>query len=655
MRQGGKDVAVDGAALAQRRRARLCALACTAALAALASFAGPARAAIGVGVESFSFEAVDLAGDPANQAGAHANLEVSAVLEDPGEPETAKNLVIGAPTGLFLYPDAAPRCAASTFGETSCTPSTQVGLVTVRANHESDPDFLLGTAPVYMLAPGPGEFLSLGFVIPTVGFPVRVPVTVRAGSDYGLDLTISNLSQPMPLASLDLGLWAVPADPAHDSQRFPAGSPGSPPGCPEAEGTGCIGGSVAVNTPEAPLTRTPTACTGPLAARLDANSWQEPGTFSTSMSVGPGTSGCGIVAFDPIQTAGLTTTAAETETGFDLRIQTTGETNPSGISWSDTKAISIALPPGLTIDEDTANAQPACTLAQAHLGIDGPVECPVDSEVGTFTVGVLGLADPLAGTVYFGGAESPDAHRLFLIASGSGVEARRLALVGPDLDTGLETLTLADLPQFPLDDLQLSVAEEPGLFLTPAECGDYEIRGEVAPWNDPSTPFVLANQVTIDSGFEGGPCIGPPDDVVVALDPPSIAADGESVEPEVLGAAELTQTAAPVHPVDPGPVADPASPIVLPADPPPTVTFRKRPPHRTHDRTPTVRFNSSEPDSAFSCSIDRRPPRPCGSPLTLPRLAFGPHTFRVSATDPAGNVSNLASCRFVVEPARRRR
>jgi Ca2+-binding RTX toxin-like protein len=56
-----------------------------------------------------------------------------------------------------------------------------------------------------------------------------------------------------------------------------------------------------------------------------------------------------------------------------------------------------------------------------------------------------------------------------------------------------------------------------------------------------------------------------------------------------------------------------------------------------HRRRVVFRFASSERGSSFSCKLDRKPYRPCASPRAY-TVARGPHTFRVAATDPAGNV-----------------
>jgi len=70
----------------------------------------------------------------------------------------------------------------------------------------------------------------------------------------------------------------------------------------------------------------------------------------------------------------------------------------------------------------------------------------------------------------------------------------------------------------------------------------------------------------------------------------------------------------------------------------PQTRLKRRPPKRTHDRTPTFRFTSSEAGSTFQCKLDGKPYRRCHSPFTTRRLSLGPHVFRVRARDASGKL-----------------
>jgi hypothetical protein len=82
---------------------------------------------------------------------------------------------------------------------------------------------------------------------------------------------------------------------------------------------------------------------------------------------------------------------------------------------------------------------------------------------------------------------------------------------------------------------------------------------------------------------------------------------------------------------------------------PPQTTLKRRPPRRTHDRTPTFRFAADERGSSFECKLDGRAFKACHSPLTTRRLSLGPHVFKVRARDDSGRLdSSPASCSFRV-------
>jgi hypothetical protein len=70
----------------------------------------------------------------------------------------------------------------------------------------------------------------------------------------------------------------------------------------------------------------------------------------------------------------------------------------------------------------------------------------------------------------------------------------------------------------------------------------------------------------------------------------------------------------------------------------PQTTLKRKPPHRTHNRTPTFRFVSDEPGSTFQCKLDGKPYRSCRSPFTTKALSPGPHTFRVRAREDSGKL-----------------
>ena len=72
----------------------------------------------------------------------------------------------------------------------------------------------------------------------------------------------------------------------------------------------------------------------------------------------------------------------------------------------------------------------------------------------------------------------------------------------------------------------------------------------------------------------------------------------------------------------------------------PVVTFGAVPGDPSNNASPSITF-SSDPGSAFQCSLDGAGFAPCSTPLALTNLADGSHGLQVAATDPAGNTSGV--------------
>jgi hypothetical protein len=70
----------------------------------------------------------------------------------------------------------------------------------------------------------------------------------------------------------------------------------------------------------------------------------------------------------------------------------------------------------------------------------------------------------------------------------------------------------------------------------------------------------------------------------------------------------------------------------------PQTTLKRKPPHKTHDRTPTFRFTGDEAGSTFQCKLDSKPFRTCHSPFTTAKLRLGQHRFQVRAIDESGRL-----------------
>jgi Right handed beta helix region len=102
--------------------------------------------------------------------------------------------------------------------------------------------------------------------------------------------------------------------------------------------------------------------------------------------------------------------------------------------------------------------------------------------------------------------------------------------------------------------------------------------------------------------------------------------------------ARIHPYACPLPPPPPTPVPPPPPPPASQLDTtPPQTAITRGPGKRRHSRRATFRFTSREAGSSFRCSLDARAYVACRTPRTYKGLSYTRHTFRVYATDAAGN------------------
>jgi CSLREA domain-containing protein len=81
----------------------------------------------------------------------------------------------------------------------------------------------------------------------------------------------------------------------------------------------------------------------------------------------------------------------------------------------------------------------------------------------------------------------------------------------------------------------------------------------------------------------------------------------------------------------------------------PQTIITKAPKRKSHRTKAKFRFRSDEAGSTFKCKLDRKRFKRCSSPKIYRHLKPGKHTFKVKATDPAGNTdSSPAKKKFTV-------
>jgi hypothetical protein len=454
-------------------------------------------------IESFNTTSTD------SRAGSHPDLTTSFTLEEPGVHEAAMNVIFNAPEGVFGNINAVTNCQPAEFAQDECPPNSQVGLITVYANYEGNPEFLLGTAPLYDVSPQADQTALLQFTVPTLDIPISIPITVRTGSDYGLRFKVADISQRTPLAAANLTIWGYPASPGHTSDRFPAGSPGAPSGCPGLANASCNPIPSEASVPNHPFTDNPTHCSGEdLVTELKVETYQDPGNFTTKYSSYPEITECERETFKPLLQGLPTTNETDSAAGLDLNLSAK-QFEGFAASPSEIKSAIVTLPEGLTINPDAADGQSDCTDAQAHFGSEGPAECPDNAKIGTLSVGSPTLDGRLTGSLYFGEPKPGEQYRLFMVFDGFGMHAKLVGVAKPDPVTGQVTVYFENLPQVPFEDFDIHLfASDRGLMATPTRCTIYPLQGRFFPWNEALPDQNSLQFFSLDSGPHGSQCPG---------------------------------------------------------------------------------------------------------------------------------------------------
>jgi hypothetical protein len=432
-------------------------------------------------VSDFTAKLTDANGSPDAEAGSHPfemtmgfAFNIGALEAEGGPLVTAdpRDIEIALPPGLIGDPSAVPQCSQSSFQTVAsfknCPSDSQVGTLRL---------FFYGSttaeqeAPIYNVAPPPGEPAELGFSVSSF---VHIPMFlhVRSNGDYGLTAQAMEISEADPIQAAIFTLWGVPADPSHDKSRR---------GLPNCNGEGCPSG-----VSPTPFLRLPTACHGgPLPVAIATDSWQSPESppqSSPSRDPLPPLTDCEHLSFSPSINVQPETTQADGPSGYTIDVHVPQNRDPSGRGTADLKSAVVALPAGTVISPSATDGLQGCSDGQFGVKELAPAKCPQASQIGTLRIVTPLLANPLEGQVFLGtpscspctpsDAQAGDMVRLFLQAQGSGVIIKLQGRTSVDQSTGQLTTTFEEDPQLPLEDLKLTLnGGERAPLANPSTCG----------------------------------------------------------------------------------------------------------------------------------------------------------------------------------------
>jgi hypothetical protein len=481
------------------------------AAAAGAAFAIGAPPAMALEFDQLSAEVTDLAGNATRQAGAHPDSAVSFYVRpvDAENPQSfpeqqPHRFQIDLPPGLVGNPLAADRCADSALkaGENGnnavCPVSSQVGIARVLGIGGSwTPP---SEVPVYNVVP-PDDKPAI-FAFNYLGTVVKITPSIRPG-DHGVTIDSGVISQGALYFGAKVTLWGVPADSAHDPDRWEPKFGGfmiARPGLSHSE--------------RRPFLSLPTSCTGrpeTLTARLDG--WGSVGQFTTrELTTDPNdvpftNVGCDRLPFAPSALVEAPSRTAESPTGLDVELEVPQADSPDGLSTAHVRDVTVELPEGMVVSPSSAPGLEACSPAQIGLGVDAEPSCPRASKLGTVTAETPLLKEPLAGEVFLAQPnENPFGSMLamYLVVRGPGVLVKIPGRVDADPVTGRLTATFKNNPQLPFSVLRVKLpGGENAPLATPAACGTHQTTTDIVSWATPEVhPF--STPMAIDQGCDRG-------------------------------------------------------------------------------------------------------------------------------------------------------
>jgi hypothetical protein len=459
------------------------------------------------------------------QAGSHPYalttlLDLNRTASVPFQPVQPKDVHFNLPPGLIGNPTPFPQCSDAQFQKAvsvftdGCPADTAVGVATITVYEPTFIGLLTVTSPVFNLAPAVGEPARFGFQ--TLLAHVLLDTSVRTGGDYGVTVSVNNITQRAVLLDSQVTIWGVPGDPIHDSSRSWECLDG---GIWQLVGEEKVGPCAAANqTKPPPLLSLPTSCTGPMQTTMVADSWAQEGVYTPPLSppFEPALDGCNRLPFEPSIKVAPDGTAGSSPTGLSVGIHVPQDAllNRAGLAEANVKDTKVTLPAGVALNPAAADGLEACTEGEIALSQDVFPSCPEASKVGTVEIRTPLLPNALTGAAYLATQDTNpfgSLVALYVVAQDptSGTLVKVAGEVQPDPVTGQLVSTFDNTPQLPFEDLTLHFfGGSRAPLVTPASCGSYTTQAAIAPWtgNAAATP---SSSFQITTGPNGGACHSP--------------------------------------------------------------------------------------------------------------------------------------------------
>ena len=495
------------------------------------------------GIEEFSMVPEAEGGSVDTQVGSHPyQLTVDLGLNQTGDlehpPALTRNLKVNLPAGLIGNATLLPQCSDLDFRnitkggfEDLCPADTVVGVASVTIFEPTHLHLITLPVPIFNLTPNKGEPARFGFEIQEAA--VTLDASVRTGSDYGVSVSVNNITQLASFISSTTTFWGVPGDKSHDNARgwscLVSGHWTNTGG----RQLPCIGST---ETHPNPFLTMPSSCKQPFLASAEGSSWTDP-EKTTALQLPEkkyvlqdeferelGLSGCNRLSFDPSIEAQPDVTSASAPTGLSVHVRVPQEVSlgANGLASSSIKDTTVTLPEGVHLNPSGADGLEACSEGQVGFEKVAPDSsdlftptipnpfCPDASKIGSVEFKVPVIENPLKGSVYLAAQNQNPFGSLvamYIVAEDpvSGVLIKLAGEVSLS-ETGQVTTTFRNSPQAPLEEATFSFfggARAP--LSTPSHCGTYKTEATFTPWSE-SAPVSTSSSFQINTGPNGSPC-----------------------------------------------------------------------------------------------------------------------------------------------------
>ncbi len=493
------------------------------------------------GVADYELNPEEEGGAVSTQAGVHpfqlttvlglATSNASADFEKQEPAGMAKELTFQLPAGFVGNPTPLSQCTDAQFSthepgteHNECEAKTAIGVATVTFNVSKGEGFTSRTVPVFNLVPLAGEPARFGFEV--TGARTFIDTAVRSGGDYGVTVSVSNVTETIGFMASKVTLWGVPGAIVHDGRRGWD--------CLEERQLSC---SANVSKPP-PFLSLPTSCIGPLRTTVQADSWEDPHPSPAELAERPlfdeyvlnGLGGCNQLQFNPEITVAPDVPMASTATGLNVGVHLPQNAvlNPKGLAESALRNTTVVLPEGVTVNPGGADGLEACSTGEiGYLGkeagepdtnlftpVIGSPFCPDGSKIGTVELETPLLPNTLKGAVYLAAQNANPFGTLlamYILAKDpvSGTLLKLAGEVALNEGTGQIVSTFKNTPPLPFENLRLHFFGESRAPLgTPPLCGAYTTHATFAPWSGNESSHV-SSTFDITSGLNGAPCHDP--------------------------------------------------------------------------------------------------------------------------------------------------